>query len=318
MSFAKLFVTAALAAAPLAVSAQTYPAKPLRMIVGFAAGGPADIIARVMATGLGNVLGHQVIVENRPGADANIAMEAVAKAAPDGYSLLLGQSGLTINPNLYPKVPFETFRDFAPISFIGEATNLLVAHPSVPVQNLREFIAYARQNKGKLNYASTSSPTHLATELFNQLAQIELVRVPFKGAAPAMPALISGDVQFMLSSIGTLLPQVRSGKARALAVSSTRRSALAPEVPTADEAGVSGYSATTWYGVLVPAGTPAAIVARLNADSQKVLNQPDVRAQLLAQSIEAAPGTPEDFLAFMRADFAKWERVVKLSGAKID
>lgn len=316
------FASGALALAALGSAApafaQAYPSKPLRMLVGFAAGGPADIIARLVATNLSTHLGQQVLVENRPGADANIAMEAAAKAPADGHTLLLGQSGLTINPSLYPKVPFDTMRDFAPVCFIGEATNLLVVHPSVPAQNLRDFIRLAKEQKGKLNYASTSSPTHLATELFNQMAGIDLVRVPYKGAAPAIPALISNDVQFMLTSIGTILPQVKAGKARALGVTSTARSSLAPDVPTVDEAGVPGYSATTWYGLLVPAGTPAAAIARLNAEMRKILAGPEIRAQLLIQSIEAAPGSPEEFGAFMKADYAKWERVVKLSGAKVD
>ena len=305
-------------AMPATASAQAYPAKPLRMVVGFAAGGPADIIARALSQRLAAHLGQAVVVENRPGADANIAMELVARAVPDGHTLLLAQSGLSINPSLYGKVAFDPVKDFVPITLVGEASNFVVVHPSVPANNLKEFIDYARANPGKLNYASTSSPTHLATEMLNQMAGVNIVRIPYKGAAPAIPALLSGEVQFMVSSLGTLLAHVRANKVRALAVTSARRSSLVPEVPTVDEAGIPGYSATTWYGISAPGGTPRPIVERLNADSRKVLGEQEIKSQLLAQSIEAAPSTPEEFGEFIRADMAKWQRVVKASGVRVD
>jgi len=313
-----LLMSGALAWVPSTVLAQAYPSKPVRMVVGFAAGGPADIIARALGQRLAVHLGQAVVVENRPGADANIAMEVVARAAPDGYTLLAGQSGLSINPSLYSKVAFDTLKDFAPITLVGEATNFVVVHPSVPVNNLKEFIDYAKANPGKLNYASTSSPTHLATEMLNQMAGVNIVRIPYKGAAPAIPALLAGEVQFMVSSLGTLLPQVRANKVRALAVTGARRSSLAPDVPTVDEAGIPGYSATTWYGIAAPAGTPRPIIDRLNAEFRKILGEPEIKAQLLAQSIEASPTTPEEFGEFIRADMAKWQKVVKASGARVD
>jgi tripartite-type tricarboxylate transporter receptor subunit TctC len=308
----------ALASLPAPALGQSYPSKPVRIVVGFAPGGPADIIARVLSRRLAVHLDQSVVVENRPGADANIAMELVARALPDGYTLLLAQSGLSINPSLYGKVAFDPIKDFAPITLVGEATNFLVVHPSVPTNNLKEFIDYAKANPGKLNYASTSSPTHLATEMLKQMAGLNLVRVPYKGAAPAIPELLSGQVQFMVSSLGTLLPHVKANKVRALAVTSAKRSNLVPEVPTVDEAGVPGYAASTWYGIAAPAGTPRTIIDRLNADFRKVLDEPEVKAQLLAQTIEASPSTPEEFGEFVRSDMAKWQRVVKASGAKVD
>lgn len=308
----------ALGSLPATVLGQSYPSKSVRLIVGFAPGGPADVIARALSRSLAVHLGQPVVVENRPGADANIAMELVARASPDGYTLLLAQSGLSINPSLYSKVPFDSLKDFVPIILVGEATNFVAVHPSVPVKNLKEFIDYAKANPGKLNYASTSSPTHLATEMFKQMAGLNMVRVPYKGAAPAMPELLSGQVQFMISSLGTLLPHVKANSVRALAVTSAKRSALVPNVPTVNEAGVPGYSAATWYGIAAPAGTPRAIIDRLNSDFRKILDEPEIKAQLLAQTIEASPSTPENFGEFIRADMAKWQTVVKASGAKID
>ncbi len=315
----RCMTTAALAALPCLSQAQApaYPSKPLRMVVGFAAGGPADLIARLLAQRLSTHVAQPVLVDNRPGADANIAMEAVARAAPDGYTLLAGQSGLSINPSLYGTVPFDTMKDFAPITLVGEASNFVVVHPSVPAANLREFLTYVKANPGKLNYASTSSPTHLATEMFNQMAGINIERIPYKGAAPGIPALLTGDVQFMVTSLGTMLPQVKANKVRALAVTSLKRSSLAPDVPTVDEAGIPGYSATTWYGVVAPGATPRPVINRLNTDFRKILGEPEVRAQLLGQSIEASPTTPEEFGEFIRNDMAKWQRVVKASGIKI-
>lgn len=308
----------AISSLPMTALGQAYPSKPVRMVVGFSAGGPADVIARALGQRLASYLGKPVLVENRPGADANIAMEVVARAAPDGYTLLLAQNGLSINPSLYGKVPFDPLRDFVEISLVGEASNFVVVHPSVPVHSLKEFIDYAKANPGKLNYASTSSPTHLATEMLNQMAGVSIVRIPYKGAAPAIPELLSGGVQVMISSIGTLLPHVRANKVRVLAVTSAARSSLTPDVPTVDEAGVPGYSATTWYGVVAPGGTPRAIIERLNSDFRKILAEPEIKSLLLAQSIDAAPSSPEEFGAFIRADIAKWQKVVKTSGAKID
>lgn len=314
-------VTASAAVAQSAApgATQSWPQRPLRVLVGFVAGGPVDSIARIVASRLPHYLGQPVVVENRPGADASIAMEAVAKAAPDGYTLYLLQPGVSINPPLYGKVPFDPLRDFAPIVMIGESPNLVVINPAVPANTLREFLALARANPGKYFYGATSSPTLLATELLNNLAGVQTVRVPFKGASPAFTAVMAGDVQLVISGIGTLLPLARAGKVRGLAVTGLRRSALAPEIPTVDESGVSGYSATTWYGLAAPGATPRAIIERINSEMHKLLAEPEIRAQLKVQGVdEPRPGTPEQLMDLVRSELVKWERVVKSSGAKAE
>ena len=308
-SIALLFAGAALA----------YPTKPIRLIVGFPAGGPVDSVARIVAQRLGPTLGQPIVVENRPGADAGIAMETVARALPDGHTLLLIQPGVAINPALYRSVPFDPIKDFAPISLIGESPNLVAIANGVAASSLRELIAIARDKPGQLNYGATSSPTHLATELLNSLADIKTTRVPFKGAPPAFTALMAGDVQIVISGIGTLLPLAKAGKVRGLAVTSARRSALAPDLPTVIEAGVPGYVATTWYGIAAPGATPRPVIDRLNADLRKVLAESEVKAQLLVQGIdEPSPSTPEQFSELIRTELVKWERVVKASGARIE
>ncbi|MFM9884452.1 MAG: Bug family tripartite tricarboxylate transporter substrate binding protein [Burkholderiales bacterium] len=299
--------------------AQSYPTKPVRILVGFPPGGPVDSVARVVAQRLPAYLGQPVVVENRPGADASIAMEALAKAPPDGHTLYLLQPGVAINPALYKSVPFDPVKDFAPISLIGESPNLVVVHPGLSSKTLQEFVAFAKERPGQLNYGATSSPTHLAHELFNAMAGVAITRVPFKGAAPAFAAVMAGDVQVVMSSIGTLLPLARSGKVRALAVTSARRSALAPDIPTVSEAGVSGYVATTWYGLAAPGQTPRGIIDRVNADLRKVLAEQEVKSQLLNLGIdEPSPSTPEQLSELVRSELAKWAKVVKDSGAKID
>ncbi|MBC7778751.1 MAG: tripartite tricarboxylate transporter substrate binding protein, partial [Proteobacteria bacterium] len=221
--------------------AQTWPSRPLRVIVGFPPGGPVDLVARIVSPRLATQLGQPVVVENRPGADASIAMETVARATPDGYTLLLVQPGIAINPPLYKTVPFDPVKDFAPIILIGESPNIVAVHNGLPASSMQEFLALARAKKGSLFYGATSSPTHLATELLNTLAGIQTVRVPFKGAPPALAALMSGEVQLVISSVGTLLPLARAGRVRALAVTSAKRSALLPDLPTVAEAALPGY-----------------------------------------------------------------------------
>ncbi len=299
--------------------AQSYPTKPVRILVGFPPGGPVDSVARVVAQRLPAYLGQPVVVENRPGADASIAMEALAKSPPDGHTLYLLQPGVAINPALYKNVPFDPIKDFAPISLIGESPNLLVVHPGLSSKTLREFVALAKERPGQLNYGATSSPTHLAHELFNTMAGVAITRVPFKGAAPAFAAVMSGDVQVVISSIGTLLPLARSGKVRGLAVTGAKRSTLAPDIPTVSEAGVPGYVATTWYGLAAPGQTPRGIIDRVNADMRKVLAEPEVKSQLSHLGIdEPSPSTPEQLSELVRTELAKWAKVVKDSGAKID
>jgi tripartite-type tricarboxylate transporter receptor subunit TctC len=299
-------------------ASQTYPAKPVRMVVGFAAGGPTDALARLYAQHLGTALGQQVVIENRGGADGVIAAEAVARSAPDGYTLFFPSSGHAINASLYKSVPYRTVEDFEPIALVGESPNLIAVTPSLPVRDLREFIALAKSKPGGLNYGATSSPTHLATELFTSMAGIQVTRIPFKGAAPAMTALMAGDVQLVLSGIGTMLPQVKGGRLKGLAVTSASRSPLAPEIPTVRESGLPNYVATTWYGLLAPAGTPRPIVERLNKETRALLNDPGMKAQIASQGVVTTGMTPEEFGSFLRAEVAKWAKVVQHTGAKVE
>jgi tripartite-type tricarboxylate transporter receptor subunit TctC len=299
--------------------AQTWPTRPLRIVVGFPPGGPVDLVARIVAPKLSAQLGQPVIVENRPGADANIAMEIVARSTPDGHTLLLIQPGVAINPPLYRKVPFDPLKSFAPVGLIGESPNIVAVYNGLPATTMQELVALARAKKGGLFYGATSSPTHLATELLNTLAGIQTVRVPFKGAPPALAALMSGEVQIVVSSIGTLLPLARAGKVRALAVTSAKRSAAAPDLPTVAESGVPGFVATTWYGLAATGGTPRTVIDRLNAELRKLLAEQDVRSQLAGQGIdEPSPGTPEQLGALIRSELVKWEKVVRASGAGIN
>ncbi|HWD23219.1 MAG TPA: tripartite tricarboxylate transporter substrate binding protein [Burkholderiales bacterium] len=302
---------------PALGAAQTYPTKPVRMVVGFVAGGPTDALARIVAQRLGGTLGEQVVVENRGGADGIIAADAVAKSAPDGYTIFFASAGHAINASLYKRVPYRTLEDFEPITAIGESPNIVAVPASLAVKDLREFIALARSKPGALNYGATSSPTYLATELFTSMAGVKIVRIPFKGAAPAMTALMAGDVQLVLSGIGTMLPQVKSGRLKALAVTSAARSPLAPEIPTVVESGLD-YVATTWYGLLAPARTPRSVIDRLNKEARALLADPGVKAQLAPQGVVLIPSTPEEFGKFLRAEVAKWAKVVQDTGASVD
>jgi tripartite-type tricarboxylate transporter receptor subunit TctC len=314
----KLLFAAALALLPHFAAAQSYPVKPLRLIVGFVAGGPTDALARLYAQRLGTALGQPVVVENRGGADGLIAAENVARSAPDGYTLFFASSGHAINASLYKTVPYRTVEDFEPIVLLGESPNLIAVPASLPVKDLREFIALAKAKPGALNYGATSSPTHLATELFTSMAGIQVTRIPFKGAAPAMTALMAGDVQLVLSGIGTMLPQVKAGRLKGLAVTSASRSPLAPEIPTVVESGLPGYVATTWYGVLAPAGTPRAVVEGINRDTLALLADPATREPFGTQGVVTQPMTPGEFGAFLRNEVAKWAKVVEATGARIE
>ena len=297
--------------------AQAYPSKPVRLVVGFVAGGPTDALARIVAQRLGGALGQQVLVENRGGADGVIGADSVAKSPPDGHTLFFATSGHAINASLYKSVPYRTADDFEAITRIGDSPNILAVTPSLPVKDLRELIALAKSKPGELNYGATSSPTHLATELLASNAGITLTRIPYKGAAPAMQALMAGDVQIVLSGIGTMLPQAKAGRIKAIAVTGAQRSPLAPEIPTVVESGLK-YVATTWYGLLAPAGTPRPIIDRLNRDTRAVLDDPAMKAQLAPQGIELAPSTPEEFGAFLRAEVATWAKVVQATGARAE
>lgn len=302
---------------PFFANAQQYPSKPIRMVVGFVAGGPTDALARIVAQRLGGALGQQVLVENRGGADGVIGADAVAKSAPDGYTLFFATAGHSINASLYKSVPYRTVEDFEPITRIGESPNIIAVTPNLPVKDLRELVALAKAKPGDLNYGATSSPTHLATELLASSAGIKLTRIPYKGAAPAMTALMAGDVQMVLSGIGTMLPQHKAGRIKAIAVTGAQRSPLAPEIPTVVESGFN-YVATTWYGLLAPAGTPRPVIDKLNKDARALLADPGMQAQLAPQGIVLTPSTPEEFGAFLRADVATWAKVVQATGARAE
>lgn len=298
-----------------------YPVKPIRLVVPFPPGGATDILARAVGQRWSEVLGQQVIVDNRPGAGGNIGSELVAHAAPDGYTLLMGTVGThAINPSLYAKMPYDHVKDFAPVVLVAGVPNVLVVHPSVPAQNVNELIAYGKANPGKLNFASSGSGTsiHLAGELFKVMTAVQMTHVPYKGSAPAIQDLLGGQVQLMFDNLPSALPQIKAGKLRALAVTSVARSPALPDTPTVAESGLPGFEASSWFGVLSPAGTPPAIITRLNAEAVKWLATPEAQEKMRNLGANAAGGTPADFAAHIRAETLKWARVVKESGAKAE
>ena len=307
-------------AAALPAAAQGYPAKPVRFIVPFPPAGPVDTTARGFTQKLSEYWGQQALVENRAGAGGIVGAEAAAKSTPDGYTFFVGSIHHSVLPSLNPKLPYDIQKDFVPVTFAAQFPIILVAHPSVPAKTVQELIAYAKQNPGKLAYGSAGNGggTHLAGELFKTMAGVDLLHVPFKGSAPAMTDLLGGQVQLMFSDAPTALPHVKSGKVRALGVGSPKRSALVPDVPTIAESGVKGYDAYSWAGVFAPAGTPKEIVAKVNADIVKSLSDPEVKKRLLEAGAEAAPGTPDQFGAFLKAEIAKWAKVVKDANIKAD
>jgi len=297
----------------------SYPQKPIKLIVPFAPGGTTTILARIMAERMGQALGQPMLVESKPGAGANVGMEYVAKSEPDGYTLLMGPIGLAINPALYPRMAFDPLKDLAPIGLYAGVPNLLVVHPSTPAQNLKEFIAYAKANPGKLNYASNGNGTssHLAAEMLKSAAGLEITHVPYKGGAPAMQDLIGGQVNMLFDQMPAVLPQVQAGRVRPLGVSSLKRSTAAPEIPSMSEV-LPGFDMTVWFGFLAPKGTRADIIASLNAEMVKVLKDPGFQAQLIGMGVSAMPSTPDEFAQFMRSETLRWAQVVKASGARID
>jgi len=312
--------TSALAQISSAGSGAAYPAKPIRVIVGFPPGSGADITARVIGAKAGEALAQQVIVDNRPGAASNIAAELSAKAPPDGYTLFIGTVANTINATLYPKLPFDFARDFAPVALTTAAPNVLVVHPSVPAKSVKELVALAKGRPGQLNFASSGTGTapHLSGELFKALAGVNLVHIPYKGSPPAVTDLMAGEVALMFSPSSTVLPHVKSGRLRALAVTTASRLPSLPDLPTVAESGLKGYETITWFGFVAPAKTPPAVVTRLNAEIVKVLALPDVRNQFRIQGIEVLGGTPEQFASTIRDEIAKWAKVIRLSGAKAE
>jgi len=313
---------AALATVVFAATAQPqdYPAKPIRVVVPFPPGGGTDLMARTVVQKLGESLGATIVIDNRGGAGGTIGTELVAKSPPDGYVLLVVSASHAINPGLYRKLPYDSVRDFTPVTMLTSGPGLLVVHPSVPVRTVKEFIALARSRPGQLNYASAGigTPPHLAGELFKTLAGVDIVHVPYKGNGPAYTDLIGGHVSVMFPTIPTAIPHVRTGKLRALAVTTRQRTAITPELPTISESGVPGYDVSSWYGLLAPAGTPAATVARLQREIVKVLRLPDISEKLMAQGLDLVGNTPEEFAAILKSEIAKWAKVVTASGARVD
>lgn len=311
----------ALALMPFAVQAQAFPAKALTIVVPFSAGGTTDILARVVGQYMAKDLGQPVIIDNRAGAGGNIGAQMVARAAPDGYTLLMGTVGThAINQSLYKKMSFDPIKDFAPITRVALVPNLLVANPGQPYKNVKELIAYAKANPGKVSFASSGSGTsiHLSGEMFSQLAGVEMQHVPYKGSAPALTDLLGGQTAIMFDNMPSVIGHVKAGKLRPLAVTTPQRSPALPDVPTIAESGVPGYSATSWFGLLAPASTPAPVIAKLNASVLKALADPEVKKKLAEQGAEPHGEKPEQFAEFIRAETAKWGQTVKQSGATAD
>ena len=304
--------------AALPAAAQEYPAKPVRIIIGFPPGGATDLVARLMAPRYAGIFKQQFIVDNRPGANGVIGSDLAAKAAPDGYAIHLATIGSLVLSPATSKVPYDPLKDFAPISQAVALQNIFIVHPNLPVRSLKELTALARARPGALNFASSgqASPGHLAGELFKGMAKVNLVHVPYKGGGPAMIDLVAGHIEIFVAVISTAVPQVKAGKARALAVTGPRRAAALPDVPTVAETGLKGYEATNWYGMVAPADTPRTIIDRLNKATVAVLGMPDVKQALLDQGIEAAPNTPEQFAAYIKSETAKWAKVIKAAGMK--
>jgi tripartite-type tricarboxylate transporter receptor subunit TctC len=308
------------ALAAFAAAAQDYPAKPVRIIVGFPPGGATDLVARLLAPKLADAFKQQVIVDNRPGANGIIATDLTAKAPPDGYTLHLGTlSALVITPAI-TKVPYDPFKDFSPIGRTVALQNIFIAHPALPVRNIKELIALARARPGKLNFASsgTGSTGHLSGELLKSMAKIDMTHVPYKGGGPAMTDLLGGHVELFVAIISTAVPQVKAGKARGLAVTGDKRAEALPDVPTVDESGVKGYESTNWYCILGPANLPRPIVERWHKEMTAALNSPEIKQALFDRGIDAAPTSPAEFTAFLKSETAKWTKVVKASGIKPD
>ena len=305
---------AILLAAGHAAVAQTYPSKPIRLVVGFAPGGGTDYVARAIGPKLTEALGQPIIVENKPGASGAVGNELVAKSAPDGYTLVVAAAGtMAIAPNFLGKLGFDTFRDFEPIALFVTAPFVVVVNPALPAKTLAEFNALARAKPGSLNFGSsgTGGTPHLSGELYKRMAGIDIVHVPYKGLAPALTDLLGGQVQAVFADIGLVLKQIEAGRLRPLAVTSARRFAALPEVPTVSETGVAGYQAETWYGLSAPAGTPPAIIARLHAEVRKALAAPDLQAQFASQGLVTASLTTAEFAAQLRDDYNKWGKLIK-------
>ena len=301
-----------------AAHAQPYPQKPIRLVAPFAPGGGTDILARLVGQKASEMLGQQLIVDNRGGAGGTIGTDIAAKAPPDGYTLILVSASHAINPGLYQNLPYDSVSDFAPITQIATSPGILVVNPSLPVKSVKDLIALARAKPGQINYASAGSgtPPHLAGELFKVMAKIDMVHVPYKGNAPAFTDVIGGQVSLIFPTMPSAMPFIKSGKLRPIAVTSAKRSPVAPDIPTIAESGLPGYEATSWYGILAPARTPPQIVARLHEVLVSVIGAPDMKDKLAAQGLEPVGNTPQQFAAVIKSEIVKWTKVVKAAGAK--
>jgi tripartite-type tricarboxylate transporter receptor subunit TctC len=307
-------------AASAVVCAQSYPVRAVRIVVPYAPGGNTDFTARVIATRLTDVFGQQVVVENRAGGATNIGSDLVAKAAPDGYTLLMGGASNAINMSMYQKLPYDTLRDFAPVSLCVKGANVLAVHPSLPVKNVKELIALAKTRPGKLNYASSGlgSSNQMAGELFKLMAGVNIVHVPYKGNAPALTDTIGGQVEMIFSGVPLLVPHIEAERIRAIGIGSLKRFPALPNVPTIDESGLKGYEATTWFGLLAPVKVPKEIVTRLNVEVGRILASNEVHTRFISEGVEPIGGTPEFFSTFIRDEITKYAKVVKAAGLKGD
>ena len=316
-NIARLACAALAAAAAGAAFAQAgYPSKPVRLVVPSSAGGGTDIVARIIAPELSKRLGQQVVIDNRPGAGTMIGIEVAAKSPPDGYTLLMGLSTLAINSALYKKVPYDPVRDFAPITVAVTSASILVVHPSLPVKTLKELISFARARPGQLNYASAGIGTYpqMTYELFLSMAKLKMVHIPYKGTAPAMIDMLAGQVATMAATVLTGLPHIRTGRLRPLGITSAKRNAVVPDIPTVAEGGLPGYESVQWYAVLAPAQTPRNIIAKLHTELVQVLHSPEIKKRFAADAAETVGNTPEEFARHIRSELDKWEKVAREAG----
>jgi tripartite-type tricarboxylate transporter receptor subunit TctC len=309
-----------LAVAAAGAAHAQYPAKAVRWVVPFPPGGGSDTLARIMSPKLGETLGQQIVIDNRPGAGANIGAEVAAKAPPDGYTILMGNVAHAINMSLYAKPGYEIVKDFAAVNLLASTPNIVVVHPSLPVRSIQQLVALAKSRPGELDVASSGagSSAHLAGELFNNLAGTRMTHVPYKGGGPAVAALVAGEVSVGFATMPSVISYVKSGRMRGLAVTTAKRSPATPDLPTVSEAGLKGYEAGTWYGLLVPIATPKDAIARLHAESMKVLTTPDVKQRLDTAGFEVIGSTPEQFGSYIRSEVDKWTKVVRASGVRVD
>jgi tripartite-type tricarboxylate transporter receptor subunit TctC len=313
-------VVFAFAAAVASAAAQSYPAKPIKIVVPYPPGGFNDTLGRTLAAKFTDAWGQPSFVENKPGGNTLIGSDFVAKAAPDGYTLLVVAFPFAVTPSLIKAMPYDTLRDFAPVILAAQSPNLLVVNPQLPVKSVGELIALAKAQPGKLSYASTGngSSNHISMELFKSMAGVDILHIPYKGSAPAVTDLLGGQVGVMFDNVPNVLPHVKAGRLRGLATTGTKRAALAPDIPTVAEAGVPGYEVTVWFGLVAPAGTPRETVQKLNAEVVKILAMPDVRERFLAQGVEPVGSTPEQFGEHIRGQMAKWSKVVQDAGVKAE